>query len=528
LNIKELNKQMRESFHAAGHTGRGIIFAVFDTGVNPVGWLAGKVEQVDYLASTAAFGFGNFGYNDYSDKEGHGTFIAGQLIEWCPDAEIASYKMIGLGDLKTAIDHLLCRAASDPKHRYIANMSFTTPDDTIQPYIDQLVAAGIPVFCAAGNDGQRVLDKYPTCFESPICVAALRKDGTKASFSVWHDEVDFAEWGNNVDGLALDGSTTLMSGTSMAAPNLAGKAGLLLSADFTMTEPELYERLKALATDMNAGGKDPYTGWGFVELKVPAEKELPVAEKGIKGEFLEFLYEQLGQIYVWGADGQVMSPKLIKSMENSTENYRRALELYEQRKAEGKDPILGYDCSGLISRFLEDHGFVTKKRNCNHLAAMCEKICEIGVGEMQPCDLLFRYNGTKPYFHVGVYVGGGMVIESKGRDDGVILRKLSDCEPGYWDRWGSLSCFAEAGEDEPVEDVPDMDVGEVAPYYGICTGGSVNLRSGPGTEHAKIGVLHKGDKLLVLPGEGWPQVAAVLDSRIVTGYMSDKYVGEAE
>lgn len=271
MRVDELNTAMRKAFHAAGHTGRGVVFAVFDTGCNPVGWTVGKVEQVAYQGEAPTFGFVPFGAPDYTDKDGHGTFIAGQLIEWCPDAVVWGYKMIGAGDLRGAIDHFYTRVKADPTKRYIANMSFTTPDASIQPYIDKLVDAGVAVFCAAGNDGQKVLDKYPTCFESPITVAALRRDGSKASYSVWHNEVDFAEWGNDVPGLALDGSAVKLSGTSMAAPNLAGKAGLLWSANPSLTEPELFAQLKAMSTDLMDNGKDPYTGWGFVEIETAAK-----------------------------------------------------------------------------------------------------------------------------------------------------------------------------------------------------------------------------------------------------------------
>jgi len=231
----------------------------------------------------------------------------------------------------------------------------------------------------------------------------------------------------------------------------------------------------------------------------------------MREEFLTWLHAQLGQLYVWGGDGQEMTPALIRRMENSTKNADRAIALYEARRAEGKTPLRGYDCSGLISRFLEDHGLAEKKRNCNHLAAMCGTVYELGKGgPLCPADLLFRYDGKKPYFHVGVYVGEGMAIESKGRDEGVVKRPLDASGTGYWNRHGRLACFTQG------------------PYWGICTGGSVNFRQGPGAKYARIGILHKGDKLLVNPKEGWPQAAAVLDGEIHVGYMSPKYLGEAE
>ncbi|MBR0026308.1 MAG: C40 family peptidase [Clostridia bacterium] len=231
----------------------------------------------------------------------------------------------------------------------------------------------------------------------------------------------------------------------------------------------------------------------------------------MKQEFLAWLHTQVGQLYVWGGDGEEMTPALIRRMENNGENAARAIVLYEKRNREGKTPLLGYDCSGLISRFLEDHGMAEDKRNCNHLAAMCGTVYEMGKGEnLRPADQLFRYDAKKPYFHVGVYVGEGMVIESKGRDEGVVKRPLNASGAGYWNRRGRLACF------------------EREPYWGICTGGSVHFRGGPGREYASLGVIHKGDKLLVNPKEGWPQAAAVLGGELCVGYVSPQYLGEAE
>ena len=66
--------------------------------------------------------------------------------------------------------------------------------------------------------------------------------------------------------------------------------------------------------------------------------------------------------------------------------------------------------------------------------------------------------------------------------------------------------------------------GAFSSYYGICTGGSVNVRAGGSTAYRVLGVAHKNDRLLVQPGKGWPQVAAVLHGSIVVGYMSGKYI----
>nr|DAI41048.1 MAG TPA: N acetylmuramidase [Caudoviricetes sp.] len=261
MNIRELNAQMRKDYHAAGYTGKNIIFAVLDTGAEPVGRLRGKVIKL-------------MGDEPRSD---HGTFVASIVNEYCPDAEIWSYRCDYPVHIIEAMRDVVERAKATDK-RVIVNMSLETDNANIKDAVDACVAAGIPFVCAAGNDGHEVLNKYPTCFESPITVAALQADGKRAYFSTWHNEVDFSDFGQWVDGLDVDGNTVTKSGTSFAAPQLAGKIGLLLSANPDMTEPEVYEALKGMAVDLGNKGRDPLTGYGFVQLSEPTQKEEPKEE----------------------------------------------------------------------------------------------------------------------------------------------------------------------------------------------------------------------------------------------------------
>lgn len=251
MNVKELNAAMKRVYHAAGYTGKNVVFAVLDTGVARVGKLRGRVTGDD-------------------DEKGHGTFTAGILLEWCPDALIWSYKCPYPDDITAALLDVIERAKTTER-RVIVNASISTDAAKIKPAVDACVAAGIPLICAAGNDGKEVLTMYPSCFESPITVAALQADGKRAHFSTWHNEVDFADDGVMVESIDLDGQPARKSGTSFATPTLAGKVGLLLSADPGLTEPILYEMLKHTAFDLGATGRDPYTGYGFVQLPEPVE-----------------------------------------------------------------------------------------------------------------------------------------------------------------------------------------------------------------------------------------------------------------
>lgn len=159
----------------------------------------------------------------------------------------------------------------------------------------------------------------------------------------------------------------------------------------------------------------------------------PTVDNELRADFIAYLYKQLGNIYCWGGNGEDATDYAIDVMENSSANKRRTKAFLAKQKKAGVQNIKMYDCSGLISRWLQDHGMAKSKRNCNHLWSMSTKITR---AELQPCDLLFRGTDSDKS-HVGVYVGNGMVIESKGRDYGVVIRPI-DATAGYWKYFGRL------------------------------------------------------------------------------------------
>lgn len=62
-----------------------------------------------------------------------------------------------------------------------------------------------------------------------------------------------------------------------------------------------------------------------------------------------------------------------------------------------------------------------------------------------------------------------------------------------------------------------------------CTGNTVNVRSGSGTTHDKLGIATKGQIMLAMEEvDGWREVAIVLEQELVLGYISAKYVEAVE
>lgn len=159
----------------------------------------------------------------------------------------------------------------------------------------------------------------------------------------------------------------------------------------------------------------------------------PTIDNELKADFIAYLYRQIGNIYCWGGNGEDATDYAINVMETNFANRYIAKAFLAKQKKAGVQNIKMYDCSGLISRWLQDHGMAKSKRDCNHLWHMTSTITK---ADLQPCDLLFRGTDSDKN-HVGVYVGNGMVIEAKGRDDGVVIRPI-DAIDGYWKYFGRL------------------------------------------------------------------------------------------
>jgi len=128
---------------------------------------------------------------------------------------------------------------------------------------------------AAGNDGA-AQPAYPGRFASSygiadgIAVGAVSSAGSMASWSTRAGSTpltDVSAPGVNIHSAFNDNSYKVWSGTSMAAPQVAGLAALLLGFDPTLTNTAVERLFSASASDGGlparslADNRDPITGW---------------------------------------------------------------------------------------------------------------------------------------------------------------------------------------------------------------------------------------------------------------------------
>jgi subtilisin family serine protease len=202
----------------------------------------------------------------YRDRNGHGTHVAGTIgaldngtgvVGVAPGVRLWAVKVLDkngsgtTGSVICGLDWVVAHAGVID----VVNMSLGGPgpdgdcnDDNFHQAICNVVAAGIPVVVAAGNDGVNAKNFTPAAYDEVITVSAFADsdgepggdgpftcfddpDDTFAWFSNFGADVDIAAPGECIKSTWLDNGTKRLSGTSMATPHVTGAVALYLAAN---------------------------------------------------------------------------------------------------------------------------------------------------------------------------------------------------------------------------------------------------------------------------------------------------------
>lgn len=209
-------------------TGSGIDVYIIDTGI--------RFDHIEF-GGRAAFGYDAFNGNGV-DGNGHGTHVAGTVggttYGVAKNVKLWAVRVLdnnGSGSTSGVIAGVDWVTGHHTTNPAIANMSLgggasTALDDAVK----RSILDGIVYVVAAGNSYANACNYSPARVPEAITVGSTTNTDAFSSFSNYGSCVDILAPGSNITSAWHTSSTAIqtISGTSMAAPHVAGVAALYL------------------------------------------------------------------------------------------------------------------------------------------------------------------------------------------------------------------------------------------------------------------------------------------------------------
>jgi subtilisin len=227
------------------------------------------------------------GESSYDDLNGHGTHVAGTIaardngsgvVGVAPGARLWAVRVLNadgegeFSDVICGVDWVTANAGTIE----VANMSLggeapvgDCNDLSLHQAICASVNAGVTYVVAAGNSEVDAGGTVPAAYPEVITVSAIADtdgkpgghgttsffygdDDTLASFSNFGSVVDIAAPGVNILSTWPGGGTTILSGTSMASPHVAGAAAVYLYQEPGVSPSDVRSYLRSIAWEQNS------------------------------------------------------------------------------------------------------------------------------------------------------------------------------------------------------------------------------------------------------------------------------------
>lgn len=283
-----------------GVDGQGVVVANIDTGVlfdHPAllahyrGNLDGVYEHnYNWYDTTDTYP------NAPDDGHSHGTHTMGTLVgstpnhvvgvapgaRWIAVKGLSDWGFGSTSQIHAAFQWVLAPTDlngenPDPSRApHVVNNSWGVDNGALDTYhqdIEMLIAAGIvPVFSAGNQGPAEGTIGSPASFDKAMAVGALDAENYVAYFSsrgpsplTSATKPEVAAPGVDINSSWIDGGYRAKSGTSMAAPHVAGVVALMLQANPQLDYDQVRTVITDTARDLGEAGPDYHYGWGMLD-----------------------------------------------------------------------------------------------------------------------------------------------------------------------------------------------------------------------------------------------------------------------
>jgi subtilisin family serine protease len=243
--------------YAYNNTGAGVDLYIVDSGIRSTHEdFGGRVDTVGAFTAIQD-GLGT------EDCFGHGTLVAGLAggatygvakgVSLHPVRVIGCDGLGSISNVIAGIEWITARQQQPTARRAVVNMSlnngFSFP---LEEAVSRSIAAGVVYVAAVGNDSTDA-----SCYLSPqrlpevIAVGASDENNARSGNSNYGECLDLFAPGVLVMSTSASSDTAAgeTSGTSMAAPHVAGTAALVLAENPNATPQEVQAMIVAAATE---------------------------------------------------------------------------------------------------------------------------------------------------------------------------------------------------------------------------------------------------------------------------------------
>lgn len=224
-------------------SGNGVHAYIIDSGVR-----TGHEEFAGRMGVGKSF----ISDSSIEDCKGHGTHVAG-IIGGITTGLAKAVTLHPLrvsacsgGSKVSAMIAAMNWVAENGIKPGVVNISISGKSSTARKIaVDNLVSQGFVVVVSAGNDDDKACKKSPASIASAITVASIIQGDRRSSFSNFGRCIDLFAPGNNIYSALANSNNHygIASGTSMAAPHVAGVVARYLGQNPTATPDQVWQAM---------------------------------------------------------------------------------------------------------------------------------------------------------------------------------------------------------------------------------------------------------------------------------------------